>query len=110
MLATNGFDSLLAESPTASNGVSKCSLRIGVNLCPLSLGGGGMRQYVLQLLPWLLRLSPHRLLLFHGLSAQPSLASMLRRLTLSERSRVQPIFLNNQEQIFARAGEFDVLF
>ena len=31
------------------------SLRIGVNLFPLALAGGGMRQYVLHLLPWMVR-------------------------------------------------------
>jgi glycosyltransferase involved in cell wall biosynthesis len=85
-------------------------LRLGVNLMPLTLASGGMRQYVLQLLPWLLRLSPHRLVLFHGLSAQPSVAGLLRRLGPAQRRRVAAVELRLQDDLFAHAGCFDVLF
>src|SRR5262245_24084686 len=85
-------------------------LRVGVNLFPLTLGGGGMRQYVLQLLPWLLRLSGHALVLFHGAHGLPSLAGMLRRLSLPERRRVRMVTVEDQEEIFGHAQDFDVFF
>jgi glycosyltransferase involved in cell wall biosynthesis len=85
-------------------------LRIGVNLLALSIGGGGMRQYVLQLLPWLLRLSTHRLVLFYHLQGWPSLAGMLRRLSAAERSRIRTIEINDQEDVFVHADTFDVWF
>ncbi|HZY83713.1 MAG TPA: hypothetical protein VFE78_02675, partial [Gemmataceae bacterium] len=86
------------------------ALRIGVNLFALSLGGGGMRQYVLQLLPGLLRHSPHSLVLFYAAQGQPSLAALLRRLHPAERNRVRTVPISDQEQIFPHAGAFDVYF
>jgi glycosyltransferase involved in cell wall biosynthesis len=85
-------------------------LRIGVNLWPLTTRGGGMRHYVLQLLPWLARLSGHRFLLFHGPHGQPSLAPMLRRLAHDERRRLRPVEVESQEEIYAHAHRFDVFF
>ncbi|HVS40130.1 MAG TPA: glycosyltransferase family 1 protein [Gemmataceae bacterium] len=85
-------------------------LRIGVNLFSLTLNGGGMRQYALDLLPWMVRRSPHRFLLFHGAQAQPSVAQLLRRLHPAERNRVLPIYFEDQDQIFRKAPWFDVLF
>lgn len=85
-------------------------LRIGVNLFPLSLGGGGARQYVLELLPWLLRLSPHRLVLFHGPQGQPSVAQLLRRLHPAQRNRVRTVSVENQEEIYRHATAFDFYF
>ena len=49
-------------------------MRIGINLYPLTLRGGGMRHYVLQLLNWLPRLSEHEFLLFYAVHGQPSVA------------------------------------
>jgi glycosyl transferase family 4 len=86
------------------------SLRIGVNLFPLALAGGGMRQYVLHLLPWMVRLSPHRFLLFHGPQAQPSVAQILRGLRPAERNRVLPLYFEDQDRIFRKAHAFDVFF
>jgi glycosyltransferase involved in cell wall biosynthesis len=86
------------------------ALRIGVNLFALALGGGGMRQYVLQLLPGLLRHSPHSLVLFYAAQGQPSLAALLRRLHPAERNRVRTVPISDQEQIFPHAGAFDVYF
>ena len=86
------------------------SLRIGVNLFPLALAGGGMRQYVLHLLPWMVRRSPHRFLLFHGAQAQPSVAQLLRGLHPAERNRVLPIYFEDQDQILRKAHHFDVFF
>ena len=85
-------------------------LRIGVNLFPLALAGGGMRQYVLHLLPWMVRRSSHQFLLFHGAQAQSSVAQLLRRLPAAERNRVLPVYFEDQDQILRRAGRFDVLF
>src|SRR5690242_9982991 len=64
------------------------SMHIGVNLYALTLRGGGMRQYVIQLLPWLVRLSYHRFVLFHAAHGQPSVALILRQLSADERRRV----------------------
>ena len=89
---------------------TRCCLRIGVNLFPLALAGGGMRQYVLQLLPRLVRRSPHRFLLFHGAQAQPSVARLLHDLRPADRNRVLPFFFEDQDQIFRQAHHFDVYF
>jgi glycosyltransferase involved in cell wall biosynthesis len=89
---------------------SVSGLRIGVNLFALSLGGGGMRQYVLQLLPWLLRLSAHRFVLFYQLQGWPSLAGMLRRLSAADRGRIQTIEIEDQQDVFAHTDAFDVWF
>jgi glycosyltransferase involved in cell wall biosynthesis len=94
------------DAPAAGRG----ALRLGVNLFALALGGGGMRQYVLQLLPGLLRHSPHDLVLFYAAQGQPSLAAMLRRLHPAERNRVLTVPIDDQEQIFRHAGAFDVYF
>jgi glycosyltransferase involved in cell wall biosynthesis len=84
--------------------------RIGINLSALTLGGGGMRQYALQLLPWMLRLSPHRLVVFYHLQGWPSLATVLRRLGPAERGRVEAVEIDRQEQVFEHAHHFDVYF
>jgi glycosyltransferase involved in cell wall biosynthesis len=84
--------------------------RIGINLSGLTLGGGGMRQYVLQLLPWMLRLSAHRLVVFYHLQGWPSLASLLRRLPPGHRGRVEMVEVRGQDEIFHHAGRFDVYF
>jgi glycosyltransferase involved in cell wall biosynthesis len=99
-----------AEAQEVGDPPSAAGLRIGVNLLALSLGGGGMRQYVLQLLPWLLRLSAHRLVLFYHLQGWPSLAGMLRRLSPAERGRIRTIEIEEQEDVFAHADSFDVWF
>jgi glycosyltransferase involved in cell wall biosynthesis len=88
----------------------RAGLRIGVNLIALSLGGGGMRQYVLQLLPWLLRLSAHQFVLFYHLQGWPSLAGMLRRLTAADRGRIRTIRIEDQDEVFSYADTFDVWF
>ncbi len=104
-------DSFPPDSPARSEANARSeSLRIGVNLFPLALAGGGMRQYVLQLLPDMVRRSSHRFLLFHGAQAQPSVAQLLRRLHPAERNRVLPFFFEDQEQILRRSHRFDVFF
>ena len=104
-------DSLLPSSPQALDvNPRPASLRIGVNLFPLALAGGGMRQYVLHLLPWMVRRSPHRFLLFHGAQAQSSVAQLLRQLHPAERNRVLPFFFEDQDQILRKAHLFDVYF
>ena len=85
-------------------------MRIGINLYPLTLRGGGMRHYMLQLLNWLPRLSDHEFILFYAIHGQPSMAKALRNLGPSERSRVRLIEIDDQEQIFGFAREFDVFF
>ena len=85
-------------------------LRIGVNLFPLTRTGGGMRQYVLQLLPWMVRRSPHRFLLFHGAQRSPPWPSLLRGLHPAERNRVLPFYFEDQDQILRKAHRFDVFF
>jgi glycosyltransferase involved in cell wall biosynthesis len=85
-------------------------MRIGINLYPLALRGGGMRQYVLQLIPWLLRLSAHRIQLFHGSHGQPSVAAILRQLAPPERCRVRAVEIEHQDEIFGYADRFDLYF
>lgn len=85
-------------------------MRIGVNLYPLALRGGGMRQYALQLLPWLVRLSRHRFVLFHAAHGQPSLAAILRQLSAAERARVRSVQIVHQDEIFGHADRFDIYF
>jgi glycosyltransferase involved in cell wall biosynthesis len=85
-------------------------LRVGVNLWPLTTRGGGMRHYVLQLLPWLARLSRHRFLLFHGPHGQPTLAPILRRMSHGQRRRCLAIEIESQQQIYTHAHRFDVFF
>src|SRR5437763_9081565 len=94
------------DAPSAGRG----ALRLGVNLFALSLGGGGMRQYVLQLLPGLLRHSPHTFVLFYAAQGQPSLAAFLRRLHPAERNRVRTVPITDQGEIFRHAGAFDMYF
>jgi glycosyltransferase involved in cell wall biosynthesis len=101
---TNNTEALADGAPLAG------ALRIGVNLFSLASHGGGMRQYVLQVLPWLLRLSPCRLLLFYHWQGQPSLAAMLRRLPAALRNRIRTVLVENQNNIFGHADDFDVLF
>ncbi len=86
------------------------ALRIGVNLVALNSNGGGMRQYVLQLLPWMLRQSEHHLVLFYHWRSQPTIAILLRRLRPSERNRVRCVFIVDQDEIFGHADDFDVYF
>jgi glycosyltransferase involved in cell wall biosynthesis len=69
-----------------------------------------MRHYVMQLIPWLLRLSHHELLVFYRIQGLPSLASVLRRLSASDRSRVEVVQIDDQEQIFGYAHRFDLYF
>ncbi len=85
-------------------------MRIGVNLYALVSNGGGMRQYVLQLLPWLVRLSNHSFVLFHGSHGQPSLAAIVRQLSLAERERVESVEVSHQDELFGHADRFDVTF
>jgi glycosyltransferase involved in cell wall biosynthesis len=85
-------------------------MRIGLNLFPLTLRGGGMRHYVMQLIPWMLRLSEHELIVFFGVQGQPSLASVFRTLSLDELRRVDLVEIDDQEQIFRHAHRFDVYF
>jgi glycosyltransferase involved in cell wall biosynthesis len=98
-------DETAPDDPPAGQG-----FRIGINLSGLTLGGGGMRQYVLQLLPWLLRLSAHRFVVFYHLQGWPSLASLLRRLSPEQRGRLELVEVHRQEDVFAHAGRFDVYF
>jgi glycosyltransferase involved in cell wall biosynthesis len=86
------------------------ALRIGVNLVALVSNGGGMRQYVLQLLPWMLRQSAHHFVLFYHWRSQPTITTMLRRLTRAERNRVRTVFIIDQVEIFGYAADFDVYF
>jgi glycosyltransferase involved in cell wall biosynthesis len=85
-------------------------MHIGVNLYALTLRGGGMRQYVLQLLPWLVRRSDHRLVLFHAAQGQPSVALILRQLTANERRRVEVVEIEHQDEIYRHARRFDLYF
>jgi GT2 family glycosyltransferase/glycosyltransferase involved in cell wall biosynthesis len=85
-------------------------MRIGINLYNLRSSGGGMRQYVLQLVPWLVRLSGHSFVLFYASHGQPSLALILRQLDASERSRVQTVEVAHQDEVFAHADRFDLWF
>lgn len=101
---------LAAEPPFDKGPAATGAFRIGINLFALTLGGGGMRQYVLQLLPWLLRLSGHHLVVFYHLQGWPSLATLLRGLRPAERCRVRTIEIDSQEQVFAHADAFDVYF
>jgi glycosyltransferase involved in cell wall biosynthesis len=85
-------------------------MRIGMNLFPLNSRGGGMRHYVMQLIPWLLRLSNHDFTFFYRVQALPSLAAVLRRLSAADRSRIRMVELDDQEEIFAYANQFDLYF
>ena len=107
---TNGLMPRLDNLPLLEPRRAAGSLRIGVNLIVLTSNGGGMRQYVLQLLPWMLRQSPHHLVIYYHWRGQPSLATMLRRLTPAERSRIRLVLVKEHEEIFAHADEFDVYF
>jgi glycosyltransferase involved in cell wall biosynthesis len=69
-----------------------------------------MRHYIMQLIPWLLRLSEHELTIFFTVQGQPSLARVLCSLSLAELRRVQLIEIDDQEQIFRHAHDFDVYF
>ncbi|MGC1275431.1 MAG: glycosyltransferase family 1 protein [Planctomycetaceae bacterium] len=85
-------------------------LRLGVNLFPLALRGGGMRQYVLQLLPLLVRRTDHEFVIFHGLTALPSIGGTLRGLSDAERARVRLVEVEHSHEIYAHTKSFDVYF
>jgi glycosyltransferase involved in cell wall biosynthesis len=85
-------------------------MRIGINLYALTLHGGGMREYVVQLLPWLVRRSSHSFLLFYASQGQPSLALILRQLSRSERGRVETVEIIHQDEIYRHAARFDLFF
>jgi glycosyltransferase involved in cell wall biosynthesis len=85
-------------------------MRIGMNLFPLTSRGGGMRHYVMQLIPWLLQLSDHDLILFYQVQGLPSLAAGWRQIPAADRCRIRMVELDDQEQIFGYADQFDVYF
>jgi glycosyltransferase involved in cell wall biosynthesis len=85
-------------------------MRIGVNLYALSLRGGGMRQYALQMLPWIVRLSNHSFVFFYASQGQSSLALILRQLSMEERARVATVEIVHQDEIFGHADRFDLFF
>lgn len=85
-------------------------MRIGVNLFALMPQGGGMREYVLQLLPWLVRGSSHSYLLFHGDHGRQPLEALVGQLTTEERVRVGTVEIVVQDEILAHADRFDLLF
>lgn len=107
---TNGLIPRLEPIAIRGRRTVAAPLRIGVNLVALVSNGGGMRQYVLQLLPWMLRQSAHELVLFYHWRSQPTIATMLRRLSRSERNRVRTAFIVDQSEIFGHADDFDVYF
>ena len=69
-----------------------------------------MKHYVMQLIPWLLRLSHHDFILFYRVQGLPPLASALRKLSTSDRGRVQLVEIEDQEEIFGHAHRFDLYF
>jgi glycosyltransferase involved in cell wall biosynthesis len=85
-------------------------MRIGMNLFALTWRGGGMRQYVLQLLPALLRQSDHEFMVFTGMQGLPSLATALRGLSHPHRQRLDVVEIDDQEQVYRHAHRFDVYF
>src|SRR5262249_507456 len=97
------FCRLEARGPAGPPSISSRSdpdrndMRIGINLYALTLHGGGMREYVVQLLPWLVRRSSHSFLLFYASQGQPSLALILRQLSRAERSRVETVEIVHQD-------------
>jgi len=97
-------------APTIEANPPPSALRIGVNLVLLGPRIGGMRQYVLQLIPWMVRRSSHDFLLFHTWKGQSSLAQMLRGMTLAERRRIELVLVEDHDAIYRHAGRFDVLF
>ena len=109
-IMTNGLMARLDHLPLLDPCRAEGSLRIGVNLIVLTSNGGGMRQYVLQLLPWMLRQSPHQFVIYYHWRGQPSLATLLRRLTPAERNRIRLVPVKEHEEIFGHADEFDIYF
>lgn len=101
---------VLREHESAAAGISRSPLRIGVNVLPLQLRIGGMRHYVLQLLPAIVRGSKHEFLLFHYATGIPCLRSLLAGLTTDERRRVTTIEVNYADQILAYGDQFDFYF
>jgi len=85
-------------------------MRIGVNLYALSLHGGGMRQYVLQLLPALVRRSSHHFVLFSGSASRSSVSLILKQISLAERYRVRVVDVPHQEAIHTHSDLFDFYF
>lgn len=84
--------------------------RIGVNLFPLELRGGGMKQYVLQLLPLLIRNTDHEFIVYHNLAGLRLLVELRRDLTVAERSRMKMVEISHPNDIYRSAKDFDVFF
>jgi glycosyltransferase involved in cell wall biosynthesis len=69
-----------------------------------------MREYVLQLLPWLIRCSAHSLIVFVAPHGYGAFATMWRNLSFSERCRMTVVSIDSEEQILGHADQFDVFF
>lgn len=98
------------DAGAGSARAERSTLRIGVNLLPLELRVGGMRHYVLQLLPELIRQSSHTFVLFYQPTGIPCLRKMLRTLTAEQKRRVTTIEVSYLEQVLAYGGLFDFYF
>jgi glycosyltransferase involved in cell wall biosynthesis len=86
------------------------TLRVGISLWPLAYNGGGMRAYVLELIPWMVRLSKHHFQLYCGPAGWPSAALVPGRLNAVERRRLELISIDAEEEILRHAHRFDVFF
>lgn len=86
------------------------TLRVGISLWPLAYRGGGMRAYVLELVPWMVRLSRHHYQLYCGPAGWPSAAQIPGRLNAAERRRLELVAIDAEEEILHHAHRFDVFF
>lgn len=110
MPVVRSFLKLYPETGTAELPKNRHQHRIGINLFPLELRGGGMKHYVLQLLPLLVRRTNHEFVLYHGLTGLPSIGGVWRDLSSAERARVRLVEIGHAHEIYGHAKDFDVYF
>ena len=81
-------------------------MRIGMNLFPLTSRGGGMRHYVMQLIPWLLRLSEQQLTLFYPANLYTDgWQAVYDHRTASERSFARELYHLGLDRTRTRGGD-----
>ena len=89
---------------------SRSDVCLAISLTPLALKGGGMRQYVLQMLPAMISKAGCRFAIFYTPAAWPSLSKVLQQVTVFDRKRVRCYEVSCDEEIAQYEAEIDLLF
>ncbi len=89
---------------------SRPEICLAVSLTRLALKGGGMRQYVLQMLPYLVAKARCHFLIFYTPASWPSLAKILQQINSFDRKRIRCVEVTCDEEIAAYEPEIDILF